>query len=396
MFKKYCKDCDLSSIRHIETWLNEITNIFIPRLKLPKKIEDFFDISFEKILSSIRLIKPKDNFLPSDIQMRSTCFINEAKKHGIKFTAIKGLLGYTNRFCADINNKKIRFESLPTACHINKYDTSFVDCKKRTKKHLLKGGFPIAHGKSFWFWQKRQALKFGQNIIGFPLVIKPRSGSVARHVTTNIKNKKELQKAINKTIVYSPAFVVERFIENSFVYRATVVDFDSVAVVKQVPSNIISDGVLTIEELIKKKNNDKKRGETHQKNFTLYKIVVDENTINLLAKKNYNLKTIPKKDETVFLQENPFLKLGGDLIEVTNMVHPDNIQLFKNIAKFFDIRLVGMDFLIPDISHSWKKQNCAVLELNSIPCIEMHHFPSSGTPQNIAGALVDLFFKYYL
>jgi cyanophycin synthetase len=37
-----------------------------------------------------------------------------------------------------------------------------------------------------------------------------------------------------------------------------------------------------------------------------------------------------------------------------------------------------------------------VLELNSVPCIEMHHFPSSGTPQNVAKALVDLFFKYYL
>jgi cyanophycin synthetase len=78
------------------------------------------------------------------------------------------------------------------------------------------------------------------------------------------------------------------------------------------------------------------------------------------------------------------------------MAHPDNIQLFKDIAKFFDIRLVGIDFLVPDISSSWQNQQCAVLELNSVPCIETHHFPSSGAPQNVANALVDLFFKYYL
>jgi len=205
-----------------------------------------------------------------------------------------------------------------------------------------------------------------------------------------------LLRAINKAIIYSPAFIVERFVENSFVYRATVVDFDFVAVVKQVPANVIGDGVLTIQQLIEKKNGDKRRGEPNQKDFTLYKLVIDETTKKLLAERDYNTETVLKKDEVVYLQKNPFLKLGGDLVEVTDTVHPDNIQLFKDIAKFFDIRLVGMDFIVPDISSSWQNQKCAVLELNSVPCIEMHHFPSFGKPQNVANALVNLFFKYYL
>ena len=96
------------------------------------------------------------------------------------------------------------------------------------------------------------------------------------------------------------------------------------------------------------------------------------------------------------MQKDPFLKLGGDLVEETPKVHPDNIQLFRNIAKFFDIRVVGIDFLIKDVAHSWKNQECAVLELNSLPCIELHHFPSSGKPQNVADAIVSLFFKYYI
>ena len=219
---------------------------------------------------------------------------------------------------------------------------------------------------------------------------------MARHVTTNIRSREELREGLDKAIVYSPAFIVERFIENSFVYRATVVDFDFVAVVKQVPANVVGDGTSTIQQLVGKKNGDKKRGEPHQKDFTLYKIVIDETTRKLLAEKNYKLETVPKKDEIVYLQKNPFLKLGGDLVEITEKAHQDNVQLFKNIAKFFDIRLVGIDFLILNISSSWKNQHCAVLELNSVPCIEMHHFPSSGTPQNVANALVNLFFKYYL
>jgi cyanophycin synthetase len=396
MFKNYCKDCGLPAAHHIQTWLDEIMSTLMPQLKLSKKLESFFDVLLEKTLSLVGLIKMRDDFLFSEIQMRSACFIDEAEKRGVKFKATKGPFGYTNHFCAEVNGQKIRFESLPVAGHISKYDVSFVDCKERTKNHLKKGGFPIAEGKSFWLWQRNQALKYGVDELGFPLVVKPRGGSVARHVTTNIKSKGELQKGIDKAVVYSPAFVIERFVENSFVYRATVVDFDYVAVVKQVPANVVGDGNSTIQELVEKKNNDKRRGESHQKEFTLYKIIIDDTTTKLLAEKNYNLQTIPKMDEIVYLQKNPFLKLGGDLVEVTKKVHPNNIQLSKEIARFFDIHLVGIDFLAPDISSSWKNQTCAVLELNSVPCIEIHHFPSSGTPQNVANALVDLFFKYYL
>jgi len=52
--------------------------------------------------------------------------------------------------------------------------------------------------------------------------------------------------------------------------------------------------------------------------------------------------------------------------------------------------------LVPNISRSYKEQPCAILELNNMPCIELHLFPSSGKPQNVAKAVVDLFFKYYV
>lgn len=387
---KNCKDCGLSVTYHIQTWFDEIISSLTPQLKFPRKFELFFNFLIEKFFLFVGLIKIKNNFLLSEIQMRSACFISEARKQGIKFKATKGPVGYTNYFCAEINDKKVHFEGLPVAEHISKYHISFVDCKERTKNRLKKGGFPISEGKSFWFWQNKQALKYGINKINFPLVVKPRSGSVARHVTTNIENKQELQKAINKAVIYSPVFIIERFVKNSFVYRATVVDFNFIAVAKQIPANIIGNGNSTIQKLVEEKNNNKQRSKLHSK------IIINKLTIKLLAKKNYNLQSVPKKNEIIYLQKDSFLKLGGDVIEITEKVHIDNIQLFKNIAIFFDIRLVGIDFLIPDISNSWKNQSCAVIELNNMPCIEVHHFPLSGTPQNVAKAIVDLFFKYHL
>lgn len=386
----------MPSTYHVQTWLDELTNQFMPSFSLPRKLEHFFDLLLEKFFIFTKLASLRDDFTRADIQLRSTCFIEEARKREIKFKALHGPFGYTNQFRAEFNKKIFRFESLPIANFAGKLSMQLVDNKERTKNHLKKSGFPIVDGRSFWFWQKRKAVESGINKIGYPLVVKPRGGSVSRHVTTNIQNSSQLKKAIKKVIIYSPTFIVEKFISGVFVHRATVIDFDFVACVKQIPGNVVGDGALTIRELINRKNMDPRRGKPDQKEFTLYRIVKSEATEKLLAKKGYDLSSIPQKGEIVWLQKDPFLKLGGDLVELTSKVHSDNLQLFRDIAKFFDVRVVGIDFLCKDISVSWKDQKCAILELNSMPCIELHHFPSEGTPQNVAKAVVDLFFKYYL
>jgi len=380
---------------HLNTWLEELSNQFLPPLKLPPKIETVFDILLEKVFTVTGLAKFRTDFTISDIQLRSTCFIEEMKKRGAVFYVLRSIFGFTNHFKMEIGGKTFRFETLPIANFASKYTTKIVDDKELAKRHCKKGSFPIANGQSFWFWQKRKAIQFGRQI-GFPLVVKPRGGSVSRHVTTNIQSEIQLEKAIRHAIIYSPAFIVEKFISNASVYRATIIDFNFIVCVRQVSANVVGDGISTIRELIDKKNSDPRRGESHQKQFTLYKIVENEVTKTSLAEKGYGYKTIPQKGEILYLQKDPFLKLGGDLIEVTPNIHKDNLRLFSDLARFFDIRITGIDFLAGNIAVSWKNQPCAILELNSVPSIELHHFPSSGIPTNPAKALADMFFKYYL
>ena len=116
MLKKHCKDCGLLAVYHIQTWLSEITSTIMPRLKLSKRVESFFDIIIEKTFSSVGLIRMRDDFCFPEIQMRSACFIDEARKRGVKFKAAKGPVGYTNHFCAEINGQKfvLKIYPLPT------------------------------------------------------------------------------------------------------------------------------------------------------------------------------------------------------------------------------------------------------------------------------------------
>jgi len=393
--KNFCQDCGHSKWYHLNTWLEGLISYFLPPIKLPRKIEVVFDIVLEKIFTMLKVARFRTDFNISDIQRRSACFIEEMKKRGVVCYAMQSVFGYTGYFKIKLRGKTFRFETLPRAEFTSRYTTKIVDDKDLTKRYCKKGGFPVADGRSFWFWQKKKAVHFGQEI-GFPLVVKPRWGSLSRHVSTNIQNNSQLEKAIRHAINYSPAFIVERFIPNTSVYRATVIDFDFVVCVQQLPAKIIGDGISTIRELIDKKNNDPLRGEPYQKQFTLHKIVENEATKKLLEEKGYSGDTVLRNGEILYLQKDSFLRLGGDLIEVTPIVHKDNLKLFSDLARFFDIRLTGIDFLAQDIAVSWKEQPCAILELNSVPCIEVHHFPSSGAPTNPAKALADMFFKHYL
>lgn len=395
--KKICKDCKKPSIYHLQTWIEGLLSHLLPSWPLNSSLEKlgrYLETGLQKLLILLGVISVEEDFTSSDIPLRSTCFIREGRKQGIKFKALRGPFGYTGNFQMQIEGKNFHFEGLPRADFLSEHSAQVIDDKEITKKYLKREGFPTTRGKSFWFFQKGKACCYGKRL-GFPLVVKPRTGSVARHVTTDIRNRKELKEAINKAILYSPTFIIEKFIPNAFAYRATIIDFDFVACVQQIPANVVGDGIHTISELIDKKNRNPKRGKSSQRGFTLYKIVEDETTKSLLQNEGYSYSTIPPRNELVYLQKDPFLKLGGDLIEVTSKVHPDNLQLFGNVSKFFDVRVVGLDLLAQDISLSWKKQSFAILELNNLPCIEMHHFPSSGEPQNVAKALVDMALKYY-
>jgi D-alanine-D-alanine ligase-like ATP-grasp enzyme len=203
--KKFCQDCGMPSTYHIQTWIEELVDyLFLsPVLNfLPRKLEVLLDILIEKFFVLSRLVSPRDDFAASDILPRTACFINEARKHGIKFRVLRGPFGYTNHFQMQTRKKIFHFEGLPRAEFLNKYGEHIVGDKEITKQHLKKGNFPVAPGKSFWFFQKKKARRYGANQLGFPLVVKPRGGSVSRHVTTNIESIKQLKYAINKSIIY--------------------------------------------------------------------------------------------------------------------------------------------------------------------------------------------------
>ena len=85
--------------------------------------------------------------------------------------------------------------------------------------------------------------------------------------------------------------------------------------------------------------------------------------------------------------------VGGTSRDASDEVHPDNKKLFEDIAEYLDDVFVGIDFMITDISKSWRDTpHCGVLECNSMPFIGNHHYPYTGPVRNVAGIVWDLAF----
>lgn len=343
-----------------------------------------------RVLLAVRALKEvdvsdEDETVANRVANRTLVVAREAAQRGFSVKSFK-FLGKrsTNFFSVVIKNKKIIFEVLPTE-DIAKISPIDFDDKHKLKQILKRGNLPHAEGKCFR--NIKQALGYGKKL-GFPLVVKPRLGSLSKHITCDIRSEAGLKKAIQIARIINPEFIVEKFVKGD-THRITLVDHKAAAICMREAPNVVGDGIHTVADLIKTKNEHPWRGEVHQKNFTLHKIGAGESARAFLAKQGLAMESILPAGIKIYLHNKIILKCGADIHDKTNEVHPDNIALFQKISRLCGASLIGLDFICQDISRSHHQQKCAVLEANSLPYIDMHHYPITGKPRNIASLVMD-------
>jgi D-alanine-D-alanine ligase-like ATP-grasp enzyme len=99
---------------------------------------------------------------------------------------------------------------------------------------------------------------------------------------------------------------------------------------------------------------------------------------------------VPDAGQAVNLSEKIGVNYGGSSSEDYDICHPDNKELFLRAAEVLGDPLVGFDFIISDISLSYKHQKCGFIEVNSLPFINLHHDPLLGAPRNAAALVWDM------
>jgi cyanophycin synthetase len=225
--------------------------------------------------------------------------------------------------------------------------------------------------------------------IGYPIVLKPLDGNHGKGASINVTNWEDAVAGLAFAKEYSKRIIVEKFI-TGFDFRILVIDNKLVAAAKRVPAHVVGNGKNSIQELIDITNLDPRRGYGHENVLT--QIDVDRDTEDLLERLNYTLETIPSNEEIVFLKSTANLSTGGTSVDVTDMMHPENIFLAERISRVIGLDVCGVDIMAENLTQPLKENGGVILEVNAAPGFRMHLAPSEGLPRNVASPVIDMLY----
>lgn len=262
-----------------------------------------------------------------------------------------------------------------------------IACNKElTKKMLEDAAIPVPSGSLV---VDEEGLEQAIKKFGYPLVIKPLDGNHGKGASINVNDFETARTGLEHAQKYSKKVIVERYI-TGFDFRVLVINHKMVAAARRVPAHVVGDGELNIQALIDKENTDPRRGYGHENVLT--EIDVDKDTNELLEKLNYSLETVPHKGEIVYLKSTANLSTGGTSIDVTDMIHPENIQMAERVSRIIGLDVCGIDIMAENLTQPLKESGGAILEVNAAPGFRMHLAPSEGLPRNVAAPVVDMLY----
>jgi cyanophycin synthetase len=280
---------------------------------------------------------------------------------------------------------QMRFQATIT-CKTSSIAVDIACNKEQTKKMLDAASIPVASGG---ICIDEEDLEAVVKKIGYPIVLKPLDGNHGKGASINVNTWEDAVEGLAYAKKYSHRVIVEKFI-TGYDFRVLIIDNKLVAAAKREPAHVKGDGKQNIQQLIDQTNLDPKRGYGHENVLT--QIDIDRDTTDLLEKLGYTLETVPGKDEVVYLKSTANLSTGGTSVDVTDMMHPENIFLCERISRVVGLDICGVDIMAENLTQPLKENGGCILEVNAAPGFRMHLAPSEGLPRNVAAPVIDMLY----
>lgn len=260
--------------------------------------------------------------------------------------------------------------------------------KDTTKRLLADGQIPVPAGTVVQ--TVAEALAAAEEIVrktGSRIVVKPLDGNHGRAVSVGLRTPEEITRAFALAQTVSRRVIVEQeFVGRDF--RVLVIDGEVEAVAERIPAHVIADGERTIAQLVDVLNADERRGSGHEKAMT--KIAMDDQLRDAIHRQGYTLLDIPECGTLVWLRETANLSTGGEAVDRTDEIHPENVRIAEHAARIIGLDVAGLDILTPDIAQPMTEVGGGIVEVNAAPGFRMHLNPSAGTRRNVARPFVNM------
>ena len=387
MKKAPCLYCGTSQTNHAFAWFDELIGIGSGRLNrsmsrwwLTRVITRGIDAGTPAILAGLTAVRLIGWNTDSTLVQtpRGKVLWEEAVARGIAIRNVTFFGRQLDAYEATRGTRTIVYTGVPTGGTDTLDSAWWLDDKAILKRKLIAIGVPVGQGGSFTSWKK---LKARFDTLSKPVIIKPRTGSRGRHTTTSIFTEDELREAYAIARQLGPYVVMEEHLIGS-VYRGTVVDGELVAILRGDPPRITGDGVHTIAALIEKQN--------AARAGRVGAIELSTENLDFLLRNGYTPKTILPLGTTIDTSSKVGLSYGGMSREVTPESHPKIKDYLERAAAMINFPVIGFDFIIQDIAQDPDTQRWGIIEGNSAPFIQLHHFPLEGAPVNVAAKVWDM------
>ncbi len=205
--------------------------------------------------------------------------------------------------------------------------------------------------------------------IGYPVVVKPHNAAFGLGVSLDLPDGSAVARAWQLAAKHSPIVLVERQIPGRD-HRIFLIEGKVIAVAERRYASVDGDGRSRIRDLVTRLNEDPRRGA--KASSWMVKVDCDDEMDAVLSNQGYSLDSVPADGTTVRLRRVPSMSQGGYSVDVSAMIHPDNVTIAEWAAQLFDIDLCGIDFVSPDISVSYKENGGAICEINCSPALSPH------------------------
>lgn len=201
--------------------------------------------------------------------------------------------------------------------------------------------------------------------IGYPVVVKPLASGKGAGVTAYITREADVVAAFAEASRISRGDVlVERHVPGDD-HRLVVIGGELAWAVRRSPPAVVGDGEHSIIELMDMENC--RRAGLPAADIASGKLVLDAEMRAVLGSQDFGPEDRPAAGTRVILRHIANIARGGTLADCTASVHPEVRDMAEAIARSFHLDAMGLDFMTPDISRSWREVACAVLEVNATP-----------------------------
>ena len=224
-----------------------------------------------------------------------------------------------------------------------------------------------------------QALQAAQ-AFGWPVVVKPSDLDRSEGVTVGIDTQEKLLEGFRAARALSANVLVEREVPG-ICYRLLIANGAFLYAISRRPVSVTGDGRRSIAALLAARAEDQV-GRPHWRRVKA--VTLDAPTLGSLASQGMTPDAIPAAGQKVTLRAIESSEWGGDIDDVTDQVHPENVDIAVRAARLFGLRNAGVDLLSSDISRPWHANGAILNELNYAPYFGGNEFARKRLPQFLA------------